>query len=234
MEVNWEGRRYVIAGGPWRQKRDAERRAARLAKAEARLEQLAAVQRKRVNPQKLASQVGRALQQLGAHKYFDYWVDQKGRLEWQRKTDLIQAEEELDGWYLLSTNLAVEDCDGRQTLARYQNLLQVEEAFGQLKSYLEVRPVFHWRPDRVRNHVRICFLAYWISARLGLEWRQRGEKGEVPRLLRQLQSIRLGVLAVKNRQLGAKITRVPKPLNDLLKKLGLLHLFAQPPSWVTV
>ena len=40
----------------------------------------------------------------------------------------------------------------------------IEDAFCHLKSYLRVRPVFHWLPHRVRNHVRICFLAYWLSA----------------------------------------------------------------------
>ena len=61
---------------------------------------------------------------------------------------------------------------------RNKNLLAVEDAFCQLKSYLEIRPVFHWRPDRVRNHVRLCFIAYWLCARLGNEWRAKGEKGE--------------------------------------------------------
>jgi hypothetical protein len=43
----------------------------------------------------------------------------------------------------------------------------VEQALCELKSYLEVRPVYHRRPDRVINHVRLNFLAYWLSARLG-------------------------------------------------------------------
>src|SRR5205085_7855061 len=57
MEIVREGQRYVIAGGSWRQQRDQQRRQARLSKAENELKRLAAVQRKKVNPQKLASQV---------------------------------------------------------------------------------------------------------------------------------------------------------------------------------
>ena len=67
MEIVREGKRYVIAGGSWRQQRDQQRRQARLSKAENELKRLAAVQRKKVNSQKLASQVGRALQRLKAH-----------------------------------------------------------------------------------------------------------------------------------------------------------------------
>ena len=72
-----------------------------------------------------------------------------------------------------------------------KGLLDVEEAFCELKSYLEVRPIHHRRPDRVVNHVRLCFLAYWLSARLGGEWRPKGVSEEVPRVLRHLQTIRL-------------------------------------------
>jgi len=82
-------------------------------------------------------------------------------------------------------------------LGNYKNLLAVEDAFCQLKSYMEVRPVFHWRPDRVRNHVRLCFIAYWLCAnKLAHEWRVKGEKGEVLRLLRRLQAIRVGTLKI--------------------------------------
>ena len=83
MEIVREGKRYVIAGGPWRQQRDQQRRQARLTKAEAELKRLAAVKRKKIQPQKLASQVGRALQRLKAHKYFEYAVDPQGQLQWQ-------------------------------------------------------------------------------------------------------------------------------------------------------
>ena len=230
VEITLEGQRYVIAGGRWRQQRDEERRKTRLDKAEKELKRLAAVRRKKVNAQKLASQVGRALQRLKAHKYFTYEVDAAGTLQWSRKEELIDQERQMDGWFLLHTNQSVQECDGPQTLGRYKGLLQVEEAFCQLKSYLEVRPVFHWRADRVVNHVRLCFLAYWMSARLGQEWRDRGESEEVPRILRQLQTIRVGTLQVGTQVCERLMTEVPKDLNAQLTKLGLAELFAAPPA----
>ena len=117
-------------------------------------------------------------------------------------------------------------------MAHYKGLLDVEDAFCQLKSYLEVRPIFHWRPDRVRNHVRLCFVAYWLSARLGREWRGSGETGEVPRILRRLQTIRIGRLQVGKKTAQTLMTDVPKELNEVLEKLGLIKLFATLPSWV--
>jgi len=231
MDIVREGKRYVIAGGPWRQERDQQRREARLAKAEAELKRLAAVKRKKVNQQKLASQVGRALQRLKAHKYFDYSVDARGQLQWSRRTQLIQAEAMRDGLYLLGTNADSQQIPSVGVVAHYKNLLEVEDAFCHLKSYLQVRPVFHWRPDRVRNHVRICFLAYWLSAKLEVQWRQKDQTIEVHNLLRQLQTIRLGQLEAGGKIFKTLVTQVPKDLNPTLDKLALLQLFAHPPNW---
>ena len=232
--VEWvrEGKRYVIAGGLWRQERDQQRRAVRMAKAQAALTQLAQVQRRQVDAQKLASQAGRLLERLKAHKYFTYRVDPQGQLHWEKKQAVIDRETQRDGWYLLHTNCPVASCPKEQVLAHYKGLLDVEEAFCELKSFLEVRPVFHRRPDRVRNHVRLCFLAYWMSARVGGEWRLAKERGEVPRILRRLQTIRLGRLKVGDKPVATLMTDIPKELNDTLEKLGLLKLFATLPAWV--
>jgi transposase len=231
MELSVEGKRYVIAGGEYRQKRDFARRTARLEKAERELKRLAAVRRKKPNAQKLASQVGRKLQQLKAHKYFQYQVDEKGQLQYQKNEELIQSEQNLDGLYLLHTDLEGTRCAKEQVLGNYKNLLAVEDAFCQLKSYMEVRPVFHWRPDRVRNHVRLCFIAYWLCAKLTNEWRAKGATGEVQRILRQLQGIRVGTLKIGDQDSKRLLTQIPPKLNTLLGQLGLLPLFSQPPAW---
>jgi len=233
MEIVREGKRYIIAGGPWRQQRDQERRQARLAKAEAELNRIAGVKRKKVSPQKLASQVGRMLQRLKAHKYFEYAVDEQGKLQWIRRDHLINSEKNRDGLYLLGTNARQEEIPKEGVVSHYKNLLEVEDAFCHLKAYLQVRPVFHWRPDRVRNHVRICFLAYWLTAKLERRWRQKDETIEVHNLLRQLQSIRLGWLKVADKTIKTLVTDVPKDLNPILSKLELLPLFSQPPAWAT-
>lgn len=230
MEITHEAKRYVIAGGQWRQQRDQERRQSRIAKAEAELKRLAAVKRKKIDVQKLASQVGRTLQRLKAHKYFSYSVDAQGQLQWERKGELIAQEAQQDGWYLLHTNEPVDKCPGEQVLGHYKGLLDVEEAFCELKSYLEVRPIHHRRPDRVVNHVRLCFLALWLSARLGAEWRAKGQTEEVPRVLRHLQTIRLGLLQMGPDIQRTMMTEVPKHMNDQLRELGLVPLFASPPK----
>jgi transposase len=234
IELVVEEKRYVIAGGLTRQHRDASRRQARIGKAEIELKRLASVRRKKVDAQKLASQVGRRLQQLKAHQYFRYWVDENGQLQYRKNEQLIDSERTLDGFYLLHTSLQSSQCSKEEVLGNYKNLQTVEEAFCQLKSYLEIRPVFHWRPDRVRNHVRLCFIAYRLCAKLSNEWRAKGEKGEPQRLLRQLQNIRVGYLKIAGKDSKRLLTQIPAELNSLLDRLGLLTLFTQPPTWSEV
>ena len=158
-------------------------------------------------------------------------VDEQGQLQYQKNEELIQSEQNLDGLYLLHTDLEAAQCAKEQVLGNYKNLLAVEDAFCQLKSYMEVRPVFHWRPDRVRNHVRLCFIAYWLCAKLAHEWRVNGEKGEVQRLLRRLQAIRVGTLKIADQDSKRLLTQIPPELNTMLAQLGLLPLFSQPPAW---
>ncbi len=230
IELEYEGKRYVIAGGHRRQQRDRERRQARLAKAEKALKELAGRKRKKVDPRKLASQAGRLLQRLKAHKYFEYRVEEQ-RLHWRRIEQVISDEEHVDGWYLLRTNLSSEQSAPSDVLANYKSLPGVEEAFRDLKTYLEVRPVYHWRPDRVVNHVRLCFIAYWLNARLAQEWQDKGVREEVSRTLRRLQTIRLGRLRVLGKKAPSAITPIPPELNELLIKIDRLRLFAAPPKW---
>lgn len=96
------------------------------------------------------------LERSKALKYFEFSILPDGRCEYCRKEELIAEESRLDGWYLLTTSLA--DAPKETVFRHYRNLLEVEDAFREVKTYLEMRPIFHSRIDRVRNHVQICFL----------------------------------------------------------------------------
>jgi len=80
----------------------------------------------------------------------------------------IAAEAALDGIYVIRTNLAAAQSDAAATVRAYKSLSGVEHAFRSLKTVdLELRPVFHWTAPRVRAHVLLCMLAYY------LEWHMR-------------------------------------------------------------
>jgi hypothetical protein len=81
---------------------------------------MAAVKRKKINPQKLASQVGRALQRLKSHKYYEYAVDSQGQPQRKRRSHLIQAEAVRDGLYSLSTNATVQEISSPGAVSYYK------------------------------------------------------------------------------------------------------------------
>ncbi|NMA43574.1 MAG: IS1634 family transposase [Oligosphaeraceae bacterium] len=230
-EFEFDGIRYVAAGSEYRRQRDRERREARIAKGRAALEKFNQVQRRKIDIQKLASQVGRMLERGKCLKYFTFHIEENGYATWSEKQDVIEAEEHLDGWYLLTTSLAAEESTKEDVLEHYRNLLEVEDAFRETKNHLKVRPVYHQKDNRMRNHIRICFLAYWISARLRREWGQLGETREVPLILKQLQQIRVGRLKVKGKIYKALMTDIPQSLYIILDQLLLLRLFRQVPEW---
>lgn len=219
----------MVAGSEFRRERDQERRSARIAKGIDALTRMAAVSRKKVDSQKLSSQAGRRLLTLKAHKYFEYCVSSAGKLEWNLKA--VEQESRLDGWYVLSTSITAKAADKEFIFKCYRNLFEVESAFRQIKTYLKMRPVFHYRPDRVRNHIRICFLAYWISARLGTEWLACGETREVPLILGELQQIRIGKLRLGKKTVRTLIADIPHKIHKMLEKLKIGRLFNTPPKW---
>ncbi len=85
-----------------------------------------------------------------------------------RKTDEITVEAALDGLYVVRTSLPAAALDDTATVRSYKSLSLVERAFRCIKTVdLQIRPVHHWLADRVRAHVFLCMLAYY------LEWHMR-------------------------------------------------------------
>jgi hypothetical protein len=85
-----------------------------------------------------------------------------------RKTDEITVEAALDGLYVVRTSLPAAALDDTATVRSYKSLSLVERAFRCIKTVdLQIRPIYHWLADRVRAHVFVCMLAYY------LEWHMR-------------------------------------------------------------
>ena len=122
-------------------------------------------------PLRGAAEIGRALGEVFGQrklaKHFDVTIAEDS-FSFTRSHDAIAAEAALDGIYVLRTNLPQAECDAAGTVRAYKSLAGVERAFRSMKTVdLELRPVFHWTAPRVRAHVLLCMLAYY------LEWHVR-------------------------------------------------------------
>ncbi len=95
-------------------------------------------------------------------------------LTFARKEDAIAAEAALDGIDIIRTSVTPERLDSASCVRHYKSLSQVERAFRSLKTVdLKVRPIHHRLSDRVRAHLFLCLLAYYVEWHLKEAWRER-------------------------------------------------------------
>ena len=112
---------------------------------------------------KIALRVGKVLNQFKVNKYYNLEITEEG-FSYQRKRELIAQETALDGVYVLRTSLESTLMDAATTVKAYKSLSQVEEAFRCYKSIdLKVRPIYHYKGDRVKAHIFLCMLAYYVE-----------------------------------------------------------------------
>jgi transposase len=115
--------------------------------------------------------VGPALKRYRMRKHFQIEITDM-TFTYARDTVGIAEEAALDGFYILRTSLAETDLSAGDVVRAYKNLEQAERAFGSLKGPdLQIRPIHHHLADRVRSHVLICMLAYYLTWHLKAAWK---------------------------------------------------------------
>ena len=114
---------------------------------------------------------GPALKRYRMKKHFQVTITDT-TFTYTRKTQQIAAEAALDGFYILRTSLPETALAAGDVVRAYKNLEQAERAFGSLKGpELQIRPIHHHLEDRVRCHVLICMLAYYLTWHLKAAWK---------------------------------------------------------------
>ncbi|MEW6350509.1 MAG: IS1634 family transposase [Thermodesulfobacteriota bacterium] len=116
---------------------------------------------------KIAMKVGKALGRFKVGKYFKTEITDES-FRYCRNKDRIDRDAELDGFYVIRTNVPGEELSASDTVRAYKSLSVVERAFRSLKTVdLKIRPIHHHLGDRVKAHVFLCMLAYYV------EWHMR-------------------------------------------------------------
>jgi hypothetical protein len=164
---DYPGERLIVCRNPLLAAERARKRADLLAATERGLSRIKlAVERKRA-PLRGAAEIGVAVGTvIDRHKmakHYELSITEAG-FAYRRKDEAIAAEARLDGLYVIRTNLPKTALGAAETVGAYKALGQVERAFRSLKTVdLEIRPVFHWTAPRVRAHVLLCMLAYYVE-----------------------------------------------------------------------
>ena len=164
---HFPGERLIVCRNPLLAEQRARKRAELLEATEADLAKIAAATQRARAPlhgeQAIALRVGRLIERFRMAKHFELKITNTA-LSWQRKQDAISAEAALDGLYVIRTSLSAQQLDAPAAVAAYKSLAHVERAFRSIKTVdLHVRPVFHYNTERVRAHVFLCMLAYYVQ-----------------------------------------------------------------------
>ena len=171
---DYPGERLVACRNSQLAQLRAHTRDALLAATEVNLQKIKA----RVDAGRLAGQdaiglrVGKIVNQYKVAKHFQLDIGDH-TLAFQRHHDRIAAEAALDGVYIIRTSEPETQMDAPQCVRHYKSLAQVERAFRSLKTVdLKVRPIHHRLADRVRAHIFLCTLAYYVEWHMREAWRE--------------------------------------------------------------
>ena len=175
------GERLVVCRNPLLAAQRRRKREELLAATEKDLEPIVAATRRENEPLRGAAdiglRVGKVINRYKMAKHFATEITDE-RFTYRRNEEKIAAEQQLDGIYIVRSNVEPERFDAAQTVRAYKDLAKVERAFRCFKSVdLKVRPLHHRRADRVRAHVLLCMLAHAPGPRPAALRRPRPGRG---------------------------------------------------------
>jgi hypothetical protein len=115
--------------------------------------------------------VGKVINQYKMAKHFTLTIGED-TFTYARQRERIAAEAALDGIYIIRTSVSAAQLDAAQCVRNYKALAAVERAFRSRKTIdLKVRPIHHRTADRVRAHIFLCTLAYYVEWHMREAWR---------------------------------------------------------------
>jgi len=176
-EDEFPGERLIVCRNPILAEERSRKREELLKATEKKLDVIVrATQRKR-NPlsgeQEIGLRVGQVIGLYKMRKHFELQITENS-FSYSRREVNITAEAALDGLYVIRTSVSAEAMTPEETVGAYKSLSQVERAFRSLKTVdLQLRPIYHHNDDRIRAHVFLCMLAYYV------EWHMRERLREV-------------------------------------------------------
>jgi len=163
---DFPGERLVACKNPFLEAERARKRESLLAATEADLAKIAAACARARAPlrgkDKIAVRVDRVLSRRKVAKHFQVDIGED-HLSYHRDQHSITAEAALDGIYVLRTSVGASDLDSGEVVSSYKALAQVERAFRAFNTDLDIRPIRHRTEDRVRAHVFLRMLSYYLS-----------------------------------------------------------------------
>jgi len=135
-------------------------------------------------------------------------------LKYKIKEEKLKDDERLDGTFVIQTNQ--EDYVDEKLIKIYKNLSKVENAFKIIKNDLDIRPIYHRKEDRVKGHVYLCVIAYFIITAIEYIAKEAKHHISARKILRQLSKINLLEINLPDGKRKYSLTTVDREQKSLL------------------
>jgi transposase len=177
VSEDFPGERLIVCRNPILADERVRKGEELLQATERKLEPIRRATLRKTNPlrdkKNIGLRVGKVIGQYKMEKHFELIITDDS-FTYIRREENIAAEAMLDGLYVVRTNVVAEVMDADRVVQTYKTLSRVERAFRSMKTVdLQLRPIYHHKDDRIRAHVFVCMLAYYV------EWHMRERLREV-------------------------------------------------------
>jgi hypothetical protein len=167
VDFAFPGERLVVCRNPLLADERARKRQELLAATERELECIVKAVHRSARPlrrrDRIGLRVGKVLGRFKMGKHFQLTIEDDA-FRWQRDEEAIAAEAQLDGIYVVRTTVQADALTAAEVVRSYKSLSNVERAFRSIKTTeLHIRPIHHYKADRVRAHVLLCMLSYYVQ-----------------------------------------------------------------------
>lgn len=174
---DFPGERLVVCRNPRLAEERARKREELLRATEKQLEPIRQATLRGTRPlrgnSKIALRVGKAIGKYKMEKHFEMTITEDS-FSFHRNEEKIRQEQLLDGLYVVRTSVPLQAMNSADVVETYKSLSQVERAFRCIKTVdLQLRPIYHHNDDRIRAHVFLCMLSYYV------EWHLRSRLRDV-------------------------------------------------------
>ena len=199
-EVTYQGKRLIVCYNAERAEKDKRHRERDIEKLREKLKSSKSIKQLISNPQ---------------YKRFIKINETKTTAKLDEEK--IKNDELYDGIFVLTTNT---NLSAVQCVERYKDLWQVEHAFRALKSELEMGPIYHWKDDRIRAHIMVCFLAFCLRAAFYKKIAQMKEKMSITQVNSDLKALRAVELKIKSKTVKLR-TELKEGASLAFKAIGM-------------
>ena len=231
LEGKEEDRRYVLCFNPEKFAEERKQRAEKIASIEKRFnkwnEELLKAKKTRDKGQ-TEKEIFVYLEKRKAQGLFTTGVTKRNnktlQIKWQINIKKLNLMKITDGCYCIKTNLPKET-DPAFLVSSYRQRREVEVAFSYLKGFVEIRPLYHHKEERVKAHITICILAYLLQVTCEYLLKKAGFNLSFPEFLFKTSQRRAVDVKIENlKKEGQKLPEVPQEITNLLKALQITTL----------